>query len=257
MEPENNEDGTFTGKFLTFKNLVLAAIAILTAFNTYTSTRTKNKLEIETMRIDTAQRALNLHTTEMNNIIKMREFENSLKMEMYQETKAAIGKDSLTQNATMIILNEMLDDDSVFRWKLKSILSQSPNPKAQAIVQQKLETFSAQQSNIRNDHFTVDVFYLDEIAKEALPRAKKVVDLLHSRFPTYTVRLRLLPSAINSQSGYRIDSNKIRFEKSEYTKAKEVLDVITAAKVFQLEQPRMNQITYHTPNYISIFVRNM
>lgn len=257
METENYDSNTITGKFFTLKNIIIAILAILTGINTYTSTKNKNDLEIATMRIDTAQRKLNLQSTELDNIIKRREFDNNLKMEMYKETKDAIGKDSLTQNATLVILNEMLADDSAFRWKLKSILSQSPSLKAQAVIQKKLDVFSYQQSSLVKSKFTIDVFYLEELVKEALPRAKRIVEVLKQKFPSYNVRLRVLPTAVNIQSGYRIDANKIRYEKSETAIAKQVRDIIIASRVLQIEQPQMNMIRYSTPNYISVFVRNM
>ena len=207
-------------------------------------------------RIDTAQRSLNLQTSELDNLLKKREFDDNIKMEMYRETKDAIGKDPKTLEATLLIINEMLKDDSAFKWKLKSILSQSPFAKNQPFVQERINTFTIEQNSISKEP-AIDVFYLDEILNEALPRANKIVQTLKEHFPKYNIRLRLLPSSINSQSGYRIQENMIRYNKAEASVANKIQTIITNEKIFQLEQPRLKMVGNKRPNYIGVFVRNM
>ncbi len=64
----------------------------------------------------------------IDNELRVKEFDNNLKMTIYSEVKDAIQqKDTALQNATLIVINEMLRDDSVFREKLKTVLFASSN----------------------------------------------------------------------------------------------------------------------------------
>ena len=196
--------------------------------------------------------------TQIDNELRKKEFENNLKLTIYKEVKEAIEqKDSSLQKATLIVINEMLKEDSIFREKLKTVLFSSTNSKKLIAVQQKIDQFSVEQTDTPVKGFKIDVFYLDDIPGEAKPRAEQIVALLHGRYPNYIVRLRLLPKEVNAQSGYRIDANQIRFEASESPIANDLLKYITEEKIFKKEQPQMLMTTYKTPNYISIFVRNM
>ncbi len=201
---------------------------------------------------------------QIENELRVKEFDNNLKMMIYSEVKEAITKkDSALQNATLIVINEMLKDDTLFREKLKTVLFASSNSKQLIAVQEKIDQFSSEQKDMVKPSassigYKIDVFYLDDIVDEAKPRAEKIVKLLEKRYPENTVRLRLLPKEVNAQVGYRISANQIRFEPGESELAKEVLEVIQQNSVFKLEQPVMHEINYYkSPNYISIFVRNM
>lgn len=259
MEEEDIEieKGSFLSKFFSVKSMIIGILALFTAYNTYTTTKTKGELEIASMRIDTAQRKLDFQTTELSNLLKKKEFDNNIKLKMYDETKLAIGKDSITQAATLIIINEMLREDSAFLWQLKGILSRIPNSENRVASQKKVEIFETQQKAISSGSFTIDVFYLEEIKSEAYPRAQRIVEELRKKYKNYKIRLRLLPASINSQVGYRIGRNTIRHEKSETALAEELRKIIVEEKVFPLEQPTLQLIQYKTPNYISVFVRNM
>ena len=87
----------------------------------------------------------------------------------------------------------------------------------------------------------------------------KIKLALEQAQPTYKVRLRKLPRNINAKSGYRISANEIRYEANEKEVAEEILRIIQEKQVFEFEQPRLKQIrpSKPTPNYISVFVRNM
>lgn len=259
MEEEDieTEKGSFLNTFFSAKSVLVGILALLTAYNTYTTTKTKDELEIASMRIDTAQRKLDFQTTELGNLLKKKEFDNNIKLKMYDETKLAIGKDSITQAATLIIINEMLREDSAFLWQLKGILSRIPNSANRVTSEKKIAIFENQQKAISSGSFTIDVFYLEEIKSEAYPRAQRIAAKLRERYKNYKIRLRLLPASINSQVGYRIGKNTIRHEKSETKLAEELKEIIVGEKVFPLEQPTLQLIQHQTPNYISVFVRNM
>ncbi|RPH29749.1 MAG: hypothetical protein EHM93_16925 [Bacteroidales bacterium] len=218
----------------------------------------KNSLESKTRRIETV--ALQIETN-----LKQKEFENNIKFHMFEEVKGAITKnDDKLQKAVLLLVNEMLADDSLFRDKLISILMSSPNTdesvrKIQQDIEVKTKHYIKQDELIASEEFTIDVFYLEDIIKEAEPRAKQIVDILKAEFPDYQVRLRLLPHSINAKTRYRISANEIRYEPEEKEMAQKVLDLINSKNVFKLEMPRLNEInpTKPTPNYISVYVRNM
>lgn len=196
--------------------------------------------------------------TQIENEIRQKEFNNNLKLTIYKEVKDAISqKDTVLQNATLIVVNEMLKDDSVFREKLKTVLFASTNSTKLIKVQQKIDNFEVEEKLTRGKEFKIDVFYLEAIPEEAKPRAKKIVEILKKKYPKYTVRQRLLPKEINAQSEFRIDANQIRYELNESQIANDILNTIKEENVFKIEQPKMYLTTFHTPNYISVFVRNM
>jgi len=218
----------------------------------------KNSLEAEAQRIATS-------ATKIETELKQREFNNNVKIQMYTEVKEAIVKeDKKLQNAVLLLVNEMLADDSVFREKLITILIASPNTdesviKVQKEIENKALTFTKDEDQKLISKFTVDVFYLEDIIKESEPRAKKIYNSLKQEFPDYQIRMRILPRSINAKIGYRISANEIRYESGEKEVADRILGLITAQKIFELEQPRKVVISpgNPTPNYISIFVRNM
>ena len=214
--------------------------------------------KINSDQIDQNTKNLKNLQTQMDNELRKKEFENNLKLTIYKEVKDAIeARDSSLQKATLIVVNEMLKEDTLFREKLKTVLFSSTNSKKLIAVQQKIDQFSVEQVSAPSNGFKIDVFYLDDIIGEAKPRAEQIVSLLHVKYPNYIIRPRLLPKEINAQSGYRIDANQIRFESSERQIAYEVLKIIGEDKIFRKEQPQMIMTGYKTPNYISIFVRNM
>lgn len=268
----------FVSSLLTTKNVVLIVIAILTAWNTYTTQVTKNKLDITKAQLDTAKARLEIQSVVIANQsavldtdIRKREFGNNLKFKLYEEVRNAItGREPKIQDAVVLIINEMLADDSLYRAKLSNILLNSQNTDAAVktnIVQtQKLEyTFVAEQtqtlatlSRTKNeDKFTIDVFYLEDVKQEARPGAEKIVKLLQAKYPQHTVRIRLLPKIINAKSGYGISSNQVRYEPGEKKLAEEVIDYINGEKVFPREQLIGHPVLSKTAHYISVFVRNM
>ena len=181
-------------------------------------------------------------------------------MTIYKEVKDAIaGKDTGLQNATLIVVNEMLKDDTAFREKLKTVLFASSNSKDLYKVQKNIDQFAEAeiQTKTQTGKFTIDVFYLDDIPSESVPCTDKVVALLKTKYPGYNIRKRLLPKEVNARSGYRIDANQIRYEPNESNMANEIKKAIESNKIFQNEQPFLRTTTNKTPGYISIFIRNI
>jgi hypothetical protein len=183
---------------------------------------------------------------------------------MYNEVKAAmlVKNDTSLQKAVMLIVNEMLADDSVFRDKLVTLLLAAPNAgKSLRMEQRKNDTivryFKMEEEQISSKNFSIDIFYLDDLKAEAKPRAEKIKNVLSVKYPDYQVRVRLLPRNINARSAYRISANEIRFEDDEKEIATQVLSLIEQNKIFNIEQPKLHKSTQKTPKYISIFVRNM
>ena len=249
--------------FLSIRNIILAIIAILTAWNTYTTTVTKNKIDFTKSQLDTTKAHLEIQSAGLNNLIRKKEFDNNLKFKIYEEVKdAVVHNDPQKQNVVVLIVNEMLADDSVFKTKLTNILLGSPNlassVKTNIVETQKVEASFITTDAVKNKTgFTIDIFYLEDIISEAKPRAEKIEVLLKQKYPSYTIRLRLLPRSINAKSGYAISRNEIRYENKEQPIVEEILSAIVDSNVFQLEQPYLHRIRYHTNNYISLFVRNM
>lgn len=154
-----------------------------------------------------------------------------------------------------MVVNEMLDQkDSVFKNKLINVFLQSPNSSQLIKIQNVIDDF---QDNL--DGYAIDVFYLEDIIKEAEPLAEKVCSLLRSKYSKYTIRKRLLPKTINARKGYRIDCNQIRYDigSDEEKLARGILNEIQEDSIFKKEQPILKGINQNTKNYMSIFVRNM
>lgn len=195
--------------------------------------------------------------------LKEKEFTNDLKLHMYSEVKEAIThNDKKLQSAVLLIVNELLADDSAFRDKLVYLLHASPNTSDSVKVEiQKIEkkenAFYTEQVMKPQQTFTIDVFYIEDVLKEALPRANQVKKLLDAHYPDYQVRLRMLPKSINARSGYRIESNEIRFDDEEKDLAQKIQQLLKTSGIFKLEQPRLREVSKVTPNYMSVFVRNM
>jgi len=209
-------------------------------------------------RLETQTNNLNNIQTQLDIKLKKQEFENKLKLTLYEEVKDAIVKDNpMIQGATLLIINEMLKEDSTFREKLKTILFASSNSKDLIAIQEKIDMFSSEQNEMLQNAFKIDVFYLEDISKESMQKAKIIVSSLKAKYPQYKIRLRLLPKEVNAQIGYRISSNQIRFEPNESNIAKDVLKLISENRILVSELPKLYKVNNKTPGYISVFVKNI
>lgn len=94
--------------------------------------------KINSDKLDTYSMELNNLSKKIENELRVKEFDNNLKMTIYGEVKEAIQqKDTALQNATLIVINEMLKDDSAFREKLKTVMFASSNSAGLIEVQKK------------------------------------------------------------------------------------------------------------------------
>jgi len=196
--------------------------------------------------------------------LRQKEFNNNLKLKVYEEVKEAIAsKDSSIQNATLFVVNQLLKDDSLFRDKLMTLLFATPHSKSLIETQKRLDEFGIEQKevsvgNVSQNHYRIDVFYLQDIPKESIPLAKSVVTLLKQKYPQNDIRLRELPLEVNAQRGYRIGENQIRYESEEEQAVDEVLKIINEKHIFRLEKPKKLLLTRSkSPQYFSLFIRNM
>lgn len=242
----------FLSNILNFQNVVLTAITIASSISAYKNIGIDSKLGVE--------------SRELENKIKQKSFENELRFKIYGEVLTVLDTtDGKKQEAVRSMVEIMLKDDSVFKERMLAVMYFDPNTVDSvrnkiAIVRESINQLTDSAVRItprKGSPFRVDVFYLEDIPIEAKPRAEKVAQAIKEKNPSYDVRLRVLPKTINDRPGYRISSNQIRCEISERSKAQELLKLIESKNVFQLEQPEINQITYKTPAYISIFIRNM
>lgn len=244
-------------------NWVVPFLAILTSVNTYRVQVQKDDLTLNSNKLDNLQKNVSID-------IEKKEFKNNLKLTLYNEVKNAIKENNpSSSDATRVIINELLKDDSSYRENLINILINLSKNKEQLIQnQEKFTVFNEQeeaisildsnsnQKIILPDKFTIDIFYLEDKSKVSEPLAKKIVNLLQNKYKDFNIRLRLLPKEINSKIGYRIDENQIRYNTSEKSYAADILQLILSEKIFSKEPPALNEINYATPSYISVFVKN-
>jgi hypothetical protein len=271
MEEENKVTGGWIAGVFNAKNIILAVFAVLTAYNTLVTQWTQAKLDKAQKELDTTQSKLEIQSIALDNVIKKKEFESNLKFKIYDEVKdAVVKKDKQLQDVVVIIVNEMLADDSAFRSKMNKLLLGSPytdpSVKTDIIKTQVAETEFAKKTatlvdnaGVTSSQLTIDVFYLEDIPQESMPRADMVIKALQEKYPDARIRKRLLPRSINAQKGYMISSNQIRFKDPQKTLALEIQALITEKKIFQLEQLQLQRVNANmsASNYLSIFVRNM
>ncbi len=105
--------------------------------------------------------------------------------------------------------------------------------------------------------YKIEVFYTLDLGAESKPRAEKIYNLLVDRYPDCTVVLTPLSIQKNAQPGYNIQQNQIRYEANETDAFLELQSIINEANIFEKEAISGHQVKYYTPNYISVFVRNM
>ena len=271
MEEENKVNAGWVAGVFNVKNIILAVFAVLTAYNTLVTQWTQARLDKAQKELDTTQSKLEIQSIALNNVIKKKEFESNLKFKIYDEVKdAVVKKDKQLQDVVVIIVNEMLADDSAFRSKMNKLLLGSPytdvTVKTEIIKTQVAETEFAKKTatladnqGYRSGQLTIDVFYLEDILQESLPRTDRVIEALKAKYPDARIRKRLLPRSINAQSGYLINSNQIRFKEPQKPLALEIQALIAEKKIFQLEQLQLQLVMANmsASNYLSIFVRNM
>jgi len=260
MENDKKEN-SIAKQILNFQNIILAVIAVITGVNSCENQKIKGSLDNQLTQVVINKTSVEKLSSEIHLQIDQKRFSNEQLFQLYREIKESVNKKDCDQQLLLtMIVDQVMADNIVLRDSLRNfVLKKDPTCSAAQYIRKERVTeanYESEQKEIPAN-FTIDVFYLDEIPEEAQPRAEEIVQLLKKLYPSYTIRKRLLPKTVNARTGYKIDANQIRFEVSESNVAKIVYDEIIKNKIFRLEQPQLNQISYHTPNYISIFVRNM
>lgn len=244
-----------------FKSIILALIAVATAINSFQNNKISEGLERQLQEAEISKANVDKLSAEVHMQLDQKKFSNEQLFQLYKEIKESVNQKNCDQQLLLtMIVDQVMADNVPMRDSLNNfIVKRDPSCTAAKYIQKEKDVekkFEVEQKAMTSN-FTIDVFYLDEIPEESIPRANKIVELLKEQFSSYNIRPRLLPKGINAREGYRIDANEIRFDPEESNLAKEVYDVIVKNKIFRLEQPALRQIGYRSPNYISVFVRNM
>lgn len=244
-----------------FQNIALALIAVATGYNSFQNEKINSSLKNQLTQVEINKAGMEKLSTEVHLQMDQKKFSNEQLFQLYREIKESVNnKDCDQQLLLTMIVDQVMADNLSLRDSLRNfVVKKDPNCSAAKYIkiERAIEAeFETEQKTVTGK-YTIDVFYLDEIPREAQPRAKQVAALLRKMYPDYTIRMRLLPKAVNARREYRIDSNQIRYESGESNLAKTIYDAIVKEKIFRLEQPQLNISGYHTPNYINIFVRNM
>jgi hypothetical protein len=214
---------------------------------------------------------LNANTHRLNDLqtkveteLRQREFRNNLKLNLLNEVKDAVSnknKDTVIMKLTLLYVNALLIDsaDSAYKESLKTILLSAGESRDLVATQNIIDTFKNLQAYmpVANNKFNVDIFYLDDYRAEAMQRAEAIKDELVKQYGAeFNVRVRNLPPYINAQEGYRLDANTIRYEEVEIPQAQKVYNMIITNNLLSNNPPTLELTTYHSPNYISVFVKN-
>jgi len=261
MEKIDSSEQYVPKGLLSTRNIIVLIIGLLTAFNTFWTGITSNKLEIQSKTLEQA--------------LRKKEFENELRFRVFEEVKKAISgakSDSSMRDVVSVIVDQMLIDDTAFQERMKTILMASRNTPEQIkdeirnsdqfkIEQQQL-ALQVQKSpdNIKtistnsSVKYRIDVFYLEDKLNESSARAEAIRAKVKAKYPNYDVRVRLLPRSVNASTGYRIDSNQVRFEGSERSVANAIKGLIESSDILPDNKLNMLQTTYITPDYVSVFI---
>ncbi|MDL5046433.1 hypothetical protein QQ054_10355 [Oscillatoria amoena NRMC-F 0135] len=193
------------------------------------------------------------------------EFVRELKFKLFGEVKEAVkSKDEAYQQTVYEFVVQMLKDDEDFRNALLKTLANSLNKgELKEEIDRNLTTatvFAEEEAEKQlvlkmapraAAKVRVDVFYLEETQEKSKDVAKSVQKKLGNQ---YMVKLRVLPKLKNSQSGYQVYQNEIRFEEAESSIAREISSLLKTS----LQEPlnERKKVSNRTDNYISIFIRN-
>lgn len=193
----------------------------------------------------------------MNTKLQEKEFVNNLRLTLYQEVKQSMTtKDTNQQKMTLLLVDELLEEDTNFRNKLITlVLSHSKSP---TLVKEQQEYMGFKENEITFENkWTISVFWLEDIPQESQPRAEKVANLIRQKYPTVQVKVKKLSKMVNSKKDYRISQNLVRAEQNEMKFAKEITKLINSSNILPLEKLVVNRSITKSHQNFSIFIRNM
>lgn len=208
-------------------------------------------------KIDLQEKKLKQIEIEANTKIKEKEFINNIKMSLYQEVKDAVkNKDTQLQKVTLILVDELLREDTTFRNKLVTVVLAGSETKSLMKTQDDLVHARELETNT-TDSWMITVFYLEDIIKESKPKADKIYEMIKNEYPKIMVYLKPLPKIVNSNENYRISQNIIRVNPNGKEFAKRLMNRVNNSNIFPLEKLILITNSNMNNKTISIFVRNM
>lgn len=248
------------------QNLIMPVLLVFTTIIGIFTNSKATKLDVKSKELKAQLDSISVVEREKQLDRSDIEFVRELKFKLFSEVKEAVkSKDEAYQQTVYEFVVQMLQDDEDFRNALLKTLSNTLNKgelkdeiernltTATVFAQEEAEkqvvlkmTMAAPNAKVR-----VDVFYLEETQESS----KKVAELVQKQLgKEYEVRVRVLPKLKNSQSGYQVYHNEIRFEEGESNVAKAINDLLKSS----LQEPlnERKKVSNRTDNYISIFIRN-
>lgn len=208
-------------------------------------------------KIELQEKKLKQVETSLNTKLREKEFINNLRLTLYQEVKQSMKtQDTNQQKITLLLIDELLKEDTSFRDKLVTlVLSHTTSP---TLIKEQREFMEFDETeSMVEDKWNINVYWLEDISKESLPRAQKIVKLINEKYPTVNVRLKKLSKMVNSKNGYRITQNLVRAETSEYEFATEIINLINGTEILEKEKLIVSKANTKTDKMFSIFIRNM
>ena len=229
---------------------VTPIMAIITTVYGFIFTIHFNQLKTQESKLSQIQSSVNTK-------IQEKSFINNLRLTLYQEVKQSMkSNDTNQQKITLLLVDELLKEDSNFRDKLITlVLSHSKSP---TLIrdQQEYDNFKEEDGLIQGK-WTISVFWLEDIPSESKPRAEQVANLISKKYPTITVKVRRLSKMVNSKEGYRISQNIIRAEKHEIKFANDIAKIINSTNILPMEKIIVGESSTKSKQNFSIFIRNM
>ena len=208
-------------------------------------------------KMDLQEKKLKQVETSLNTKMREKEFINNLRLTLYQEVKQSMKtQDTNQQKITLLLIDELLKEDTSFRDKLVTlVLSHTTSP---TLIKEQQEFMEFDETELMvKDKWNINVYWLEDIPKESLPRAEKIVKLINEKYPTVNVKLKKLSKMVNSKNGYRISQNLVRAETSEYKFATEIINLTNGTEILEKEKLIISNANTKTEKMFSIFIRNM
>ena len=208
---------------------VTPVMAIVTAVYGFIFTVHFNQLKTQESKLSQLQ-------TSMNTKLQEKGFINNLRLTLYQEVKQSMKtNDTNQQKITLLLVDELLKEDTTFRNKLITLVLAHSNSPSLVKEQEEFMNFKEVETPIQGK-WNVTVFWLEDIPQEAQPRAERVAQLIRQKYPTVHVKVRKLSKMVNSKEGYRIGQNIIRAEKHEIKFANDIAKLINSTNILPMEK---------------------
>jgi hypothetical protein len=229
---------------------VTPVMAIVTAVYGFIFTAHFNQLKIQESKLNQIQ-------TSMNTKLQEKGFVNNLRLTLYEEVKESMkSKDTNQQKMTLLLVDELLKEDTTFRDKLVTLVLTHSNSPSLVKDQEEFINFKEVEKPVEGK-WNISVFWLEDIPQEAQPRAERVAKLIQQKYPTVHVRVRKLSKMVNSKEGYRISQNLIRAEEGETKFANDVAKLINSSDILPMEKILVGKSRTKSHQNFSIFIRNM